>query len=207
MAAGMAMPPSRVVTCVEELDEAAAALGFPVALKIQSPDIPHKTEIGGVRLNIADAPSLHRAYDEMIAAVRRRRPEAALQGVLLQPMAAPGIELIVGAIRDAAFGPLIMVGAGGVMTELFKDAVYRLAPVDRAGAREMLGELRAGALLRGFRGAPPADIEAVATVVAQLSEFAFAERELVQEVELNPVIVHPAGHGCTVVDALLTRRR
>jgi acetate---CoA ligase (ADP-forming) len=192
------------VTDAAALDAAAAALGFPLALKIQSPDIPHKTEVGGVRLGIADAPALRHSHDAMLAELRRRRPDARLQGVLLQPMARPGVEVILGIIRDKDFGPLVMVGAGGVMTELFKDVAYRLAPVDAEGARRMLGELRVARLLEGFRSAPAADIDALAALVARLSHFAAEYRDLVHEVELNPVIVHRDGHGCTIVDALLT---
>jgi hypothetical protein len=118
-------------------------------------------------------------------------------------MAPPGVEVILGTIRDPGFGPLVMVGAGGVMTELFKDVAYRLAPVDADGARRMLGELRIARLLAGFRGAPAADIEALAALIAQLSQFAADHRDLVQEVELNPVIVHRAGANFTIVDALL----
>ncbi|HEX6840633.1 MAG TPA: acetate--CoA ligase family protein, partial [Stellaceae bacterium] len=202
--AGIATPPHRLVTEAGGLDAAAAALGFPLALKVQSPDIPHKTEVGGVRLGIADPAALRQGYDAMLAELRRRRPEARLQGVLLQPMAPPGIEVIVGTIRDPGFGPLVMIGAGGVLTELFKDVVYRPAPVDADGARDMLADLRIARLLGGFRGAPAADIAALAALVAQLSQFAAAHRDLVQEVELNPVIVHRAGAGCTIVDALLT---
>lgn len=202
--AGIAMPPHRLVADPGELETAAAALGFPLALKIQSPDIPHKTEVGGVRLGIRDLASLRQSYDGMLAELRRHRPDARLQGVLLQPMAPPGVEVILGTIRDRGFGPLVMIGAGGVMTELFKDVVYRLAPVDAEGARRMLGELRIARLLEGFRGAPPADIAALAALVAQLSRFAADHRDLVQEVELNPVIVHRAGEGCSIVDALLT---
>jgi acetate---CoA ligase (ADP-forming) len=200
--AGLPMPLQRLVTKPEELEGAAAALGFPLALKIQSPEIPHKTEAGGVRLRIASATDLRQAYDDVIAAARRQRPQARIEGVLLQPMAAPGLEMIVGTIRDPGFGPLIMVGAGGVMTELFRDAVYRLAPVGLAEARAMVRELRAAPLLQGFRGAAPLDIDALSALVAGLSAFAAAHADLVQEVELNPVIVHAT--GCTVADALMT---
>jgi len=205
--ADIPMPPHRLVTEAAGLDAAAAQLGFPLALKVQSPDIPHKTEVGGVKLGIGDAAALRQGYDAMLAELRHRRPEARVQGVLLQPMARPGVEVILGTIRDPSFGPVAMVGAGGVTTELFKDVAYRLAPVDIDGARAMLGDLRIARLLAGFRGAPAADIEALAAIVAQLSRFAADHRDLVQEVELNPVIVHRAGAGCTIVDALLTVAR
>jgi len=202
-AAGVAMPEGRLVTRREDLRAAAAALGFPLALKIQSPDLPHKTEVEGVRLGIADDAALAAAYESVMAAARRHRPEARLDGVLLERMAPPGVEMIVGAIRDAVFGPLVMVGAGGVMTELFRDAAYRLAPIDVREARAMLAELRAAPLLEGFRGAPAADVEALARLIAQISAFAAAHRDRVQEVDLNPVIVHRRGEGCTVADALI----
>ncbi|HUC64191.1 MAG TPA: acetate--CoA ligase family protein [Stellaceae bacterium] len=203
-AAGLPLPPQRLVTRREELSAAADALGFPLALKIQSPDIAHKTEIGGVRLGIASVVALGDAYDTMIAAVRRARPAARLEGVLLQPMAKPGVEMIIGTIRDPVFGPLIMLGSGGVATELFKDVTYRLAPVDAAEARRMIDDLRAAPLLHGFRGGAPADIAALAALVAALSDFAATYRDTVQETEINPVIVHAAGEGCTIADALLT---
>lgn len=202
-AAGLALPPARLVTRHEDLAAASAALGFPLALKIQSPDIAHKTEIGGVRLGIASPASLAEAFDAVLAAARRARGEARIEGVLLQKMAKPGVEMILGTIRDPVFGPLVMLGAGGVATELYKDVTYRLAPVDEAEARAMLDELKSAPLLHGFRGAPPADIAALASLVAELSAFAATYRDLVQEVELNPVIVHAAGEGCTIADALL----
>jgi acetate---CoA ligase (ADP-forming) len=201
--AGLKMPAQRLVARRDELDAAAGSLGFPLALKIQSPDIAHKTEIGGVRLGLSSPDGLRQAFDEVIAAARRFKPQARLEGVLLQPMAPPGVEMILGSIRDPGFGPLVMVGAGGVMAELFSDVSYRLAPVDADEAVAMLGELRAAPLLNGFRGAAPVDVAALARLVAQLSDFAAAYRDLVQEVELNPVIVHASGQGCTIADALL----
>jgi acyl-CoA synthetase (NDP forming) len=202
--AGMTLPEERFVRDAAELDAAALSLGYPLALKIQSRDLPHKTEIGGVRLGIADAAALREAYAAMLSEVARRRPEARIEGVLLASMARRGIEMIIGVIRDAVFGPLIMVGAGGVMAELVKDVSYRLAPVDEVEAKAMIGELRAAPLLAGYRGAPAADVAALAALVARLSEFAAVHRDLVQEVEINPVLVHEAGEGCTIIDALLT---
>src|SRR5215472_1682161 len=131
------------------------------------------------------------------------RPCARLDGVRLEPMAPAGIEIIVGVIRDELFGPVLMVGAGGVATELFKDVAYRLAPVDRRGALEMLASLRIKTLLEGARGAKRADIAALARLIARISAFAVACRESVREIELNPVIVHAAPGGYSVVDALI----
>ena len=139
----------------------------------------------------------------MLAHAGARRPALALHGVLVQRMAPSGVEMILGAVRDELFGPVVMVGAGGIMTELFADASYRLAPVDAATARGMLSELKSAALLDGFRGAPAADVEALLRLIVRISEFAYEFRDSVREVDLNPVIVHAVGEGCTIVDALL----
>ncbi len=200
---GASVPPARLVARAAGLEDAAAALGYPLAAKIQSPAIPHKTEAGGVRLGIADLPALRSAFADILANAARHAADAPVDGVLLEPMAARGVEIIVGVVRDPTFGPVLMVGAGGVATELFQDAAYRLAPVDEAEATAMLRGLRSAALLDGFRGAPPADVPALARLVALVSRFADAGRAFVAELELNPVIVHPAGQGCTIADALL----
>jgi acetyltransferase len=201
--AGVKLPQERLVTDAGELESAMKAVGFPLAMKIQSPDVTHKTEAGGVRLNIADVTGGREAYAQVMAAVREYKPDARIQGVLLQPMAKKGVEIIVGAIRDSAFGPMIMVGFGGVMTELFKDVAYRPAPVSEVEARVMLDELKASPLLKGFRGAQPSDVAALVSLVAQVSRVAAGLDEHMAELELNPVIVHPEGQGVTIVDALL----
>jgi acyl-CoA synthetase (NDP forming) len=200
---GIPIAPYRLVRTAAELDDAARGLGFPLAVKIQSPDILHKTEAGGVRLGIADAASLRAAYDAVRLAAARHAPDARIDGVLLERMVPNGVEIIVGVIRDPVYGPVVMLGAGGVTAELFKDVTHALAPVDAREATAMLRRLRSFPLLDGFRGAPPADIAALADLVARLSAFAAACQDTVREVELNPVIVHPAGQGCSVADALL----
>ena len=201
--AGVSLPNERLVADAAELEAAMQAVGFPLAMKIQSPDITHKTEAGGVRLGIAGVEDGRDAYEKLLAGVRSDKPDARIQGVLLQPMARKGVEFIIGAIRDPVFGLMVMVGFGGVMTELFKDVAYRPAPVSAAEARAMLDRLRASPLLRGFRGAPPADVTALASLAAQVSRFAAGLGEHMAELELNPVIVHPDGQGVTIVDALL----
>ena len=200
---GAAVAPSRLVRHVGGLREAALALGFPLALKIQSAAIPHKTEAGGVRLGIAGLPALETAFADVLANAARHAPGAAIDGVLLEPMAAKGVEVIIGMIRDPTFGPVIMTGAGGVTTELFKDTAYRLAPVDENEALDMVRSLRSAPLLEGFRGASPADLPALARLIALVSRLADAGRDRLAELELNPVIVHPAGQGCTIADALV----
>ncbi len=189
------------------LRAAGEAAGWPVAMKIQSPDIPHKTEVGGVALNLRDAAALEEAHDRMLAGIARVVPEARIHGVLVQAMAPKGLEMIVSTINDPTFGPVVMVGAGGVNAELYKDVAYRLAPLDEADAADMLAELRSAPLLRGWRGAPAADAAALTGLIARLSRFAVQRRSDTAEIELNPVLVHEAGEGCTVVDALLILAR
>jgi acetyltransferase len=122
-------------------------------------------------------------------------------------MARKGVEIIIGTLQDATFGPMVMVGLGGITTELFRDVIYRPAPVSASGAAAMLGELKAAPLLRGFRGAPKADVAALAQLIAELSLLAARLREEVAEIEVNPVLVHPEGRGVTIVDALVVRRK
>jgi acetate---CoA ligase (ADP-forming) len=200
---GLPMPPQRLVTAAQELEGAAADLGFPLAVKIQSRDILHKTEIGGVKLGVADLAALRRAFADVRKAAHARTPAAKIAGVLIEAMAGKGVEIIVGAIRDPGFGPVLMVGAGGIATEVFKDVTYRLAPVDERQALAMLSELRSAPLLHGFRGAPRADVTALAKLVAHVSAIAAVNREAIREIELNPVIVHTDGHGCSIADALI----
>src|SRR6185369_13274514 len=133
-------------------------VGFPLVMKIQSPDIAHKSEIGGVRVNITTKGEAFLAWEALQDNAFRHRPDAAIQGVLVGPMARRGVEIIIGTLRDATFGPMVMVGLGGITTELFRDVVYRPAPVGADEARAMLDELTAVALLRGLRGAAKADI-------------------------------------------------
>jgi acetate---CoA ligase (ADP-forming) len=206
-AAGIVLPEEVLVTDKSGLDAAIARAGFPLVMKVQSPDIPHKSEVGGVRVNITTKGEVFLAYEALLANVRKARPDAQIQGVLVGPMAKKGIEIIIGTLCDATFGPMVMVGLGGITTELFRDVVYRPAPVSAAEAAGMLDELKAAPLLHGFRGAPKADVAALAQVIAQLSLLAARLREEVAEIEVNPVLVHPEGRGVTIVDALVVKDR
>ncbi len=201
--------PEAAEALVHSADEAAAVaarLGFPVALKVQSPDLPHKTEAGGVRLHLADAGAVAMAYAGMIGDVARHRLDARLDGVLVQKMAPKGHEMVVGMVNDVTFGPIMMLGFGGTTVELFGDVVHAPAPIDEAEAVRLIRCLRSARLLDGFRGAPPIDLTPVAALIAALSRAALTLREQVAEFELNPIILHADGSGLTVADALLTMK-
>jgi acetyltransferase len=204
--AGIALPEEILVAEKNALDAAIARTGFPLVMKIQSRDIPHKSEVGGVRINIATKGEAWAAYGALLDGARQHRPNAAIQGVLVSPMAKKGVEIIVGTMLDATFGPMIMVGLGGITTELFKDVIYRPAPVSATEATVMLGELKAAPLLNGFRGAAKADTRALAQLISQISVLAAGFREQISEIEINPVLVHPESKGVTIVDALVVRK-
>src|SRR5713101_3044523 len=205
--AGIALPDEVLVSRRDELDAALARVGFPLVIKIQSRDIPHKSEVGGVRVNIATKGEAFAAYQALLESARRHRPDAVIQGVLVSPMAKKGVEIIVGTLLDATFGPMIMVGLGGITTELFRDVIYRPAPVSAAEASAMLAELKAAPLLNGFRGAAKTDIPALSHLISQISVLAARFCAEISEIEINPVLVHPQGQGVTIVDALVVPRK
>lgn len=191
---------------VESADAAAAAaarLGFPVALKVESADIAHKTEAGAVALGVRSNAELHAAYDRILANARACAPQAEIRGVLLQQMAAPGIEIVAGVRIDPGFGPLIVVGFGGVLVELKRDTVVDLAPIGPQQAIRMLRALKGAALLEGFRGAAGVNLERLADLIVRLSEFASDQRCLILEADVNPIIC--AGDELLAVDALIVR--
>jgi acetyltransferase len=204
--AGIALADEVLVTERGGLDDAIARVGFPLVMKIQSRDIPHKSEVGGVRVNIATKGEAFAAYQALLEGAGRHRPDAAIQGVLVSPMAKKGVEIIIGTMLDKTFGPMIMVGLGGITTELFRDVIYRPAPVSATEASAMLAELEAAPLLKGFRGAAKADIPALSQLISQVSVLAAAYRDRISEIEINPVLVHTEGQGVTIVDALVVRR-
>ena len=206
LAAWLPEAAERLVQSAEAAAQAAATLGFPVALKVQSPDLPHKTEAGGVRLNLADPDAVAAAYAAMLGDVARYAPEAKIDGVLVQNMAPKGHELVIGMVNDATFGPIMMVGYGGTTVELFADVAHSPAPVDEAEAKRMIRSLRSARLLSGFRGAEPIDLAPVAKLLAALSRAALTLAAQVAEFELNPVILHADGSGLTIADALLTMK-
>ena len=178
----------------------AGELGGPVAMKVQSDDIPHKSESGGIALGVEGA-AIHEAFERITASVRAFAPGAIITGVRVERMAEPGVEVIVGVSRDPDFGPMLAVGLGGVLVEVLDDMVLSPVPVDAAEAREMLRGLRGRRILDGVRGAPPADVDALVALLVSVSEFAASAGDPLEALDLNPVIVHPRGQGVTVADA------
>jgi acetate---CoA ligase (ADP-forming) len=205
--AGIALSDEVLVTERGGLDAAIARVGFPLVMKIQSRDIPHKSEVGGVRVNIATKGEAFAAYLALLDNAQRHRPNAAIQGVLVGPMAKKGVEIIVGTMTDDTFGPMVMVGLGGITTELFRDVIYRPAPVSAVEASAMLAELKAAPLLNGFRGAVKADVPALSQLISQISLLAARYGAEIAGIEINPVLVHAAGQGVTIVDALVAGRK
>jgi acetate---CoA ligase (ADP-forming) len=194
-----------LVRSVVEAQAAAKTIGHPVALKVQSPDIPHKTEAGAVALNIG-IEDVGTAYERVLANAVRCVPTAGIEGVLVQAMAPAGREVILGINRDQRWGPLLMVGLGGILVETVRDVVLAPVPIDRDMALALLGRLAGATLLGPYRGMPEADTAALADLMVKLSQFAFDHAEDIAEVDLNPVIVHGKGDGITVVDALIVKR-
>ena len=187
-----------------EAEAAALKIARPVALKIQSADIPHKTEAGGVALNIAGA-DVRTAYERVLASARQHAPAAHIDGVLVAPMARAGREVILGVNRDPRWGPLLMVGLGGVLVEAMADTALAPVPLDHDAALALIGQLKGARLFGAFRGAPAADIDALAGLMVKLSQLAADHADTISEIDLNPVIVHAKGAGVTVVDALILK--
>jgi acyl-CoA synthetase (NDP forming) len=184
----------------------ARRMAAPVALKIQSPEIQHKTEVGGVVLGVQGDAAVRTAYETMLASVRDKLPDAALEGVLVQKMLKPGVEIALGIVRDPDFGPMMLVGLGGVYIEVLKDVTIEPLPVRRDTALSMLRRLRAWPILEGVRGETPLDIEALALLMERLSLLVEASGDAVREIDLNPVFVYPHGEGVAIVDALVVGR-
>jgi acetate---CoA ligase (ADP-forming) len=204
---GVPRGPEELVASAEAAGVAAATIGGSVALKAQSPDITHKTEAGAVVLGVTGEAAVRDAYRQVLSCAKAAYPAAQIDGVLVQAMAAPGLEMILGVTRDPDFGPMLMVGLGGIHVEILRDAVFAPVPLGKDDALRLLSELKGAPLLDGARGAPPADRMALAELIATLSRFAADHGDLIEEIDLNPVIVHPEGQGLTVVDALIVKRK
>lgn len=186
-----------------EASRIACAMDQPVVMKIQSADIPHKTEAGGVRIGVQGASSVATAFDEIISNARAYAPQAVLDGVLVQEMVSGGTELILGINNDPLFGPAVMVGFGGIFAEVMQDVSFRLAPITRSEAQSMVRELRLFPILDGARGRPKADLDALTDTLMRLSALAIDLRDVVQELDINPLFVMSAGNGVKAGDALI----
>ena len=199
---GFRFPKSLMARTTEEALLAAQVIGFPVVLKIISPQVQHKTDVGGVKVNIKDEEELIKAFQELTIGVRQALPGVSILGVLVQEMIAGGKEIIIGFTRDPQFGPLVMFGLGGIYVEVIKDVSFRLAPLCPEEAQEMIREIKGYPLLKGVRGEPEADLEALVTSLVSLAQLAADFPEL-SEGEINPLLVRPKGQGAVAVDARL----
>src|SRR5437763_8822965 len=200
------LPQEALATSEAEAVAAAAKIGGAVALKVQSPDILHKTEAGAVMLRLSGEAAVHDGYRTVLARAQAAHPNAKIDGVLVQAMARRGREMILGVTRDPDFGPMLMVGLGGIHVEVLQDGAFAPVPLGIEDALDLLGQLKGAALLDAVRGEPAADRDALARLLVALSRFAADHADAIAEIDLNPVIVHPAGEGLTIVDALIVKR-
>ncbi len=196
--AGIPVVETLLARSKSEAEAFARRLGFPVVLKVVSPEIVHKSDAGGVKLNVKTAHEVGVAYDEIMASVRERRPTANVIGVSVQAMARPGLEVIVGVSKDPDFGFVLMFGLGGVLVELLKDVSFRIAPITRQDAAEMIREVKGFALLQGYRGREPVDLTALEDLLLKVSALVEQTPD-VNEMDLNPVFAYP--DGAIAVDA------
>jgi acyl-CoA synthetase (NDP forming) len=196
--AGIRVVRARLARSMKEAAAISREVGFPVVLKVASPDIVHKSDIGGVKVGLNNASQVSRAYREIMAAVKEKGPKATVHGVSVQPMAKPGVEIIIGMTKDAQFGPVIMFGLGGILVEILKDVSFRIVPLLRKDAREMIHDIKGYPVLEGYRGQPPSDVGALEDMILKVSDF--VERNpVIKELDLNPVFAYK--DGAVAVDA------
>lgn len=196
--AGIGVVDTRLAKSKKDAISIARDIGFPVALKIVSPDIIHKSDRGGVKLNLRNGAEVGRAYSEIMASVEGQKPRPAVHGVSVQPMAPAGVEVIMGMTKDAQFGPVLMFGLGGVLVEVVKDVSFRIVPIARRDARDMIEEIKGYPLLKGYRGQPPADTVALEDALLKVSRLVEQMPEI-KELDLNPMFAY--SNGVLAVDA------
>ena len=196
---GIPVPRGRVAKTPDEAVQIAEEIGYPVVLKIVSPDVLHKSDVGGVLLNVLDADGVREGYKRILDTVLSHVPKARVVGVLVEEMAPKGVaEVIVGAIKDPQFGQTLMFGLGGVFVEILKDVTFRIAPIEERDAYEMIREIKAYPILKGYRGQPPADVDAIARILLSASKLVM-DFPQIKEMDLNPIIVYEK--GAKTVDA------
>lgn len=205
--AGVPVAREQVVSSPEEAAEVAAQIGFPVVLKIVSPDILHKSEAGGVLLDIASAEEARAGYQRILDNARQYAPEARIDGVLVAQQIQGGVETLIGVQHDPVFGPVVAFGLGGIFVEILEDVALRLAPFDLSTAHAMIREIKGYPLLTGARGRPPADIDTLAQTLVAVSQFAAHNRDRLESLDINPFLVLPKGQGAVAVDALIVPRQ
>lgn len=200
---GIRVVPHRVAADEAAAEAAAREFGYPVVLKVVADGVIHKSDVQGVRLGLRNDDELRSAFRDIVTCVGRAKPEASIQGCLVAPMVNKGVEVVVGMVRDASFGPVMMFGLGGVLVEVLGDVAFRLAPFDREVAHRMITQIRGGQILAGVRGQPPADVNALADALASLSELAASAPPQVRSFEINPLRVFPCGQGVLALDAVV----
>lgn len=193
---GISVTKESIAASADEALAIALQIGTPVAMKISSPDIPHKSDVGGVVLNV-EREYVRTTYNKIISRIKKEVPDAKIEGILVQQMAPAGHETIVGLKKDAQFGHALMFGLGGIFVEVYKDVSFRVTPIDKSDALDMISEIKGYPILKGIRGRKPADIEAIAGVLVSVSEM--AEKENIIELDINPLIVSES--GAIAVDA------
>jgi acetyl coenzyme A synthetase (ADP forming)-like protein len=198
-ACGIRLPQSILAADADAAVAAAEKVGYPVVVKVSSDDILHKSDAGGVKVKVPDAQAVRKAFEEIMKSARKYKPDAKIDGVLVQEMAKPGREVIIGVNRDAQFGPVIMFGLGGIYVEVLKDVTFRVAPLTKEEARAMVDDIRAARILHAFRGEPEGDLDALAECLTRISQLATDFPELA-ECDLNPVLVYPQGRGVLALD-------
>lgn len=203
---GVKVPYSEVVKSEEQLERVCCEVSYPCVAKIESADILHKSDIGGVKLNLNNAMELREAYREVLKNAAERAPEAKINGVLVQPMLPKGVEVILGVNVDPQFGPMVLCGLGGVFVEVFKDVALYPAPLNKGEAMDMLRSLKGYKMLTGYRGGEKCDVDALADLMVQVSEYAVANRDTLCEMDLNPVFVYGKGKGVEIADAVIIKR-
>lgn len=195
---GIPVVEARLARSKREAVAISRDIGFPVVLKVISSDVVHKTDSGGVRLGLANATQVGRAYSEIVSSIKQAYPEARVQGVSVQPMAPQGVEVIVGMSKDPQFGPVLMFGLGGILVEVLKDISFRIVPITKRDARDMIREIKGYPILEGYRGQKPASIAALEELLVKVSEFV-ENNPQIEELDLNPVFAYP--DGALAVDA------
>ncbi len=201
---GIPVTKFKVAKSKKEATKFAEEIGYPVVLKIVSPDVIHKTDVGGVMLNLKDSDQVLEAYDRIIKNVKNYRSDARIRGVLVQEMAPSSTEVIVGEIRDPQFGPSIMFGLGGIFVEVLKDVSFRIVPISETDAREMISEINGFPVLSGYRGRPPSDVESLVDIILRVSRLV-SEHPDIDQLDLNPIFVYQK--GAKVIDARIILKK